>query len=143
MCALIITKIFFYFLYFMYASVFGGGGTFPDISMKNNLHVNKKMLSNNSHNTFKNMNYQNISKFSPFNIVLFLNSTTTYRLTQLYFYITVTIQMIQIFKSIHLYIHDNNSNLSHKVNIKRINVLILIFSLSQIFLCWILTPSFT
>ncbi|SPJ09924.1 C-13 antigen [Plasmodium sp. DRC-Itaito] len=143
MCALIITKIFFYFLYFIYASAFGVGGTFPDMNIKNNSYANKKMLSNNSHNTFKNMNYQGISKFSVFNIVLFLNSTTTYRLTQLYFYITVAIQMIQIFKSIHLYIHDNNSNLSHKVNIKRINVLILIFSLSQIFLCWILTPPFT
>ncbi|SBT32213.1 hypothetical protein, conserved [Plasmodium ovale wallikeri] len=102
---------------------------------------NKKLLTNNSH-AFKNLNNTFTFHLSPYNIILFLNSHGMYRLTQLYYYITVSVQMIQIFKSIHLYIHDN-SNLINNFNIKRINVLILIFSFSQIFLCWMLTPYFT
>ncbi|SBT87393.1 C-13 antigen, putative [Plasmodium malariae] len=150
MCALIITKIFFYFMYFMYTSAFGQ----VDDNMNkmqedkklvlNNPQVFKNLNNNNSNgNNSNNSNGNNVSfNFSPFSIILFLNSNTMYRLTQLYFYITVSMQMIQIFKSIHLYIHDN-SNLLNNFNIKRINILILIFSFSQIFLCWILTPYFT
>ncbi|CRG98877.1 C-13 antigen, putative [Plasmodium relictum] len=137
MCALIITKIFFYFTYFMYTSIVG-----IDNESTNTIQSNKTLLPNNSHNVFKNLNNNFTFNFSLYNIILLLNNSATYRFTQFYFYITVSIQMIQIFKSIHLYIHDN-SNLLNNYNIKRINILILIFSFSQIFFCWILTPSFT
>ncbi|SCA48606.1 C-13 antigen, putative [Plasmodium ovale] len=136
MCALILTKIGFYFLFFMYTSIFGE----VEDTMKK-VQSNKKLLMNNSH-AFKNLNNTFTFHLSPYNIILFLNSHGMYRLTQLYYYITVSVQMIQIFKSIHLYIHDN-SNLLNNFNIKRINVLILIFSFSQIFLCWMLTPYFS
>ncbi|GAW79700.1 hypothetical protein, conserved [Plasmodium gonderi] len=137
MCALIITKFLFYLLYLMYTSVYGDP---ENILEKQDL--NKKIvMNNNSHNIFKSMSPTFSSNFTPYNIILFLNGRTMYRLTQMYFYPTVSIQMIQLFKSIHLYVHDNSS-LSNHLNIKRINILILIFSLLQIFLCWILTPYF-
>ncbi|KEG00860.1 conserved Plasmodium protein, unknown function [Plasmodium vinckei vinckei] len=133
MCALIITKFSYYFLYFMYTSAFGG----IDDSMKN-LEFDKK----NNSQVFKNLNNNMSYQLSPYNLILFLNSNAMYRLTQLYYYITVSVQMIQLFKSIHLYIHDN-SNLSNEYNIKRINMMILVFSFSQFFMCWMLTPYFT
>lgn len=132
MCALIITKIFYYFLYFMYTSAFG--------SIDDNL-KNREFDKRHNSQVFKNLNNNSSFQFSPYSLILFLNSNAMYRLTQLYYYITVSIQMIQLFKSIHLYVHDN-SNLSNKYNIKRINLMIFVFSLSQFFLCWLLTPYF-
>ncbi|CAD2101446.1 conserved Plasmodium protein, unknown function [Plasmodium vinckei] len=132
MCALIITKFSYYFLYFVYTSAFGGiddDMKIPEFDKKSNSQV------------FKNLNNNLSSQFSPYNLILFLNSNAMYRLTQLYYYITVSVQMIQLFKSIHLYIHDN-SNLSNEYNIKRINMMILVFSFSQFFMCWMLTPYF-
>ncbi|CDU17225.1 protein transport protein YIF1, putative [Plasmodium yoelii] len=131
MCALIITKFFYYFLFFMYTSAFG------DVDNLKNREFDKR----NNSQIFKNLNNNLSFQFSPYNLVLFLNSNLMYRLTQLYYYITVSIQMVQLFKSIHLYVHDN-SNLSNTYNIKRINCMILIFSFSQFFLCWLLTPYF-
>ncbi|VTZ68064.1 protein transport protein YIF1, putative [Plasmodium chabaudi chabaudi] len=132
MCALIITKFSYYFLYFMYTSAFGD----IDDNMKN-----REFDKKNNSQVFKNLNNNLSFQFSPYNIILFLNSNGMYRLTQLYYYITVSVQMIQLFKSIHLYIHDN-SNLSNEYNVKRINMMILVFSFSQFFLCWMLTPYF-
>ncbi|KJP89596.1 hypothetical protein AK88_00807 [Plasmodium fragile] len=137
LCGLIITKFFFYLLHFTCASLYG----IPE-DMQGKDESNANVLVNKSpHNAFKSMSAPPLSSFSPYNVVLFLNSRTMYRLTQIYFYVTVSVQMMQLFKSIHLYVHDDSS-LSNHLNIKRINVLILIFSLSQIFLCWILTPYF-
>lgn len=138
LCGLILTKFFFYLLHFTCASFYGVP---EDILDKGQLDTDI-VTNKNTHNAFKSMNAPPSSRFSPYSIVFFLNSRTMYRLTQIYFYVTVSVQMMQLFKSIHLYVHDNSS-LSNHVNIKRINILILIFSLSQIFLCWILTPYFT
>ncbi|GAB65189.1 C-13 antigen [Plasmodium cynomolgi strain B] len=137
LCGLIITKFLFYLLHFTCASLYGVP---EDMLDKGELDTNV-LANKNAHNAFKSMNAPPSSSFSPYNVVLFLNSRTMYRLTQIYFYVTVSVQMMQLFKSIHLYVHDNSS-LSNHLNIKRINILILIFSLSQIFLCWILTPYF-
>lgn len=143
MCALIITKIFYYFIYFMYISLThkDPDGTtlfFTPGDTKNQI----KPLPTSGTPVLKNTNHNLSFNFSLQNIILFLNSSTTYRFTQMYFYITVSVQMMQIFKSIHLYVHDN-SNLLNSDHIRRINILIIIFSILQIFLCWILTPSFS
>ncbi|EDL45229.1 hypothetical protein, conserved [Plasmodium vivax] len=140
LCGLIVTKFFFYLLHFTCASLYG---VTEDMIEKAESEVNV-LESKNPHNAFKSMSGAPpppSSGFSPYGVVLFLNSRTMYRLTQIYFYVTVSVQMMQLFKSIHLYVHDNSS-LSNHLNVKRINILILIFSLSQIFLCWILTPYF-
>ncbi|ANQ06866.1 Uncharacterized protein PCOAH_00010980 [Plasmodium coatneyi] len=137
LCGLIVTKFFFYLLHFTCGSLYGVP---EDILDKGESDAN--VLTNKSpHNAFKSMNAPPSSGFTPYGVVLFLNSRTMYRLTQIYFYVTVSVQMMQLFKSIHLYVHDDSS-LSNHLNVKRINILILIFSLSQIFLCWILTPYF-
>ncbi|EUD67030.1 hypothetical protein C922_02614 [Plasmodium inui San Antonio 1] len=137
LCGLIVTKFFFYLLHFTCASLYGVP---EEILDKDESHTN--VLANKiAHNAFKSMSTPPSSSFTPYSVVLFLNSRIMYRLTQIYFYLTVSVQMMQLFKSIHLYVHDNSS-LSNHLNVKRINILILIFSLSQIFLCWILTPYF-
>lgn len=65
MCALIITKIFYYFLYFMYTSAFG--------SIDDNL-KNREFDKRHNSQVFKNLNNNSSFQFSPYSLILFLNS---------------------------------------------------------------------